>query len=143
MDRPIAFMAVTNDKYELPVCYANNARELAEYLGMNATSVSSRLVQAPNGVMVTKSGKFKYMRINPNTGEVYVGKLPKAVHNFFLKDSVKKQERVGKAVVLSKNGSEIRFKSVAYAARMLGISKHTLYSAIRTGYYCGGYWRYE
>lgn len=143
MDRPIAFMAVTNDKYELPVCYANNARELAEYLGMNAASVSSRLVQAPTGVMITKSGKFKYMRINPQTGEIYVGKLPKAVHNFLLKDCEKKPERVGKPVVLTKNGSEIRFKSVAYASRMLGISKNTLYGAIKTRHYCAGYWRYE
>lgn len=143
MDRPIVFMAVKNDKYELPVFYGNSAKELAEYLGMNANSVSARLVQAEDGVMITKSGKFKYMRINPNTGVVYVGKLPPEVHNFLLKNGEKKQERAGKTVILTRNGNDIRFKSVAYASRMLRISKNTLYSAIKTGCYCCGYWRYE
>ena len=143
MDRPIVFLVVANDKYELPVYCCDTAKELAEYLGLTASSVSARLVQAKDGIQVTKNRKLKYMRLNPATGSVYVGKLPRQVHGFLLDNGLARRKRPKRPVAYIKNGEEKRFDSVTIAAKSVGISKNTIYAHLKNGtMLAGGYWRF-
>lgn len=144
MDRPIVFMAVTNDDYEFPVRYADTTKELADFLGISTVGVTGALLRSPDGVVHTIDRKFKYMRINPNTGEIYVGKLPQEVNDYLKSEGIKaRKPRTGRPIIYTKDGVEIKFRNVAFAEKVLGIKQSAIYTAIRTQYRCAGaLWRY-
>lgn len=146
MDRPLVYIAVTNDVYELTVFCGDTSQELAQFLGAaDANVVASKLNRAKDGIAIKSGRKYKYMRINPNTGEIYVGKLPKEVRQFLIAEGKNKSQNPyrGRRIMCIKNGTEIHFNSVSEAERITGVPKATIYSAIRTGYRCGGaHWRF-
>ena len=59
------YLAVTSDKYELPIAVAGTARELAKMLGVSANSISSSIYRVYKG----KKTKIKYLVIDENEGE--------------------------------------------------------------------------
>lgn len=72
----VYYMAVSADEYELPVFAGDTATELAFFLKIRTTSVLASLCRSPDGYVTTRDGKMKYLRINADTGEIFVGKLP-------------------------------------------------------------------
>lgn len=70
------YVAVENDDIELPRCVANTAAKLAIFLGVRATSVLSVLYRSPDGYGTSRDKRFRYYRMNADTGEIIVGKLP-------------------------------------------------------------------
>ena len=72
------YMAVSNDKYELPYCVGDSFRELEEWVRASGDRTGFKTLRnAPSGIAETDNHKFKIMRVNRNTGRVLVGKLPK------------------------------------------------------------------
>lgn len=86
------YMAVENDGIELPRCVANTAAELAIFLGVRATSVLSVLYRSPDGYGTSRDKRFRYYRMNADTGEIIVGKLPADIAAE--KTKRKKKERI-------------------------------------------------
>lgn len=145
MKRPIVFVAFRNDEFELPIHYADSARELAEFLGLGKEyNISSKLVNSRDGYVKTKDRKYRYARMNPATGEIYVGKLPKAVTVFLTVEGQKKKRggRSPRKVILCRNSKEAFFDSVRVAEKLTGVNRNLIYHAIKSGHYCSGYWRY-
>ena len=53
------YMMVSNDKYQLPICVADSAQELAEKVGVKKGTIYSSVLQWEKG----KIKKAKYIRI--------------------------------------------------------------------------------
>ena len=53
------YMAVTKDKYELPVCIADSAKELASLLGVTPNNVVSSISKHEKGIYK----RSKYIRV--------------------------------------------------------------------------------
>lgn len=78
MSKNYWYMAVSNDKYELPYFVGESYRELEEWVRASGDKTSHKTLRnAPTGILETDNHKFKVMRVNRNTGRVLVGKLPK------------------------------------------------------------------
>ena len=72
----VYYMAVSADEYELPVFVGDTAAELAIFLEIRTTSVLSSLCRSPDGCVTTMDNRLKYFRMDADTGEIFVGKLP-------------------------------------------------------------------
>ncbi len=140
MERPIIFVAFQNDEFELPVYCTNTAAELCELVGLtNPYDFATRLRKSKDGYLTSKNKKYRYARMNPCTGEIYVGGLPKEVIDYLWRECYK----LTRKVVFRKSGKETVFGSIKEAECLTGVSRSTIYRAIKTGCYCGGYWSYK
>ena len=54
-------MAVTNDKYELPIAVADTANELGRMLGIKGSSIRTALYKVETGVLKSSSYKKVYI----------------------------------------------------------------------------------
>lgn len=136
-DTPILYMLVTNDRFELPLCVCESSAELSRYLGFaQGTRTASRLSQSPDGMVQTMDRKYKYMRLDPRTGEIYIGKLPAKVAGYCLSTG-------HRAVIGRKDGVERLYPSVKDAVKETGCAASTIYACLRSGRPLKGYvWRY-
>lgn len=73
----VLYMAVTNDKYELPLCVCENVTGLSHRLGIEPRKIQKALLESPSGVIIPRMGGVKYFRINSRTGETIVGGIKK------------------------------------------------------------------
>lgn len=147
MDRPLVYLVVTADEYELPVFCGDTSKELADFFGLEEKSrnaLASRLNQSKTGIVKKDGGKYKYMRLNPNTGEVYVGKLPPKVKGYMSKEGVKSQRGPKmRAIVRRKHGIETVYANIREATAVTGYKNWQIYNAIQSGYRLhDAYWRY-
>ena len=136
-ETPILYMLVTNDRFELPLCVTESSTELSRFLGFaQSTRTASRLSQAPDGMVCTMDRKYKYMRLDPRTGDIYIGKLPPDVMGYCLSTG-------HKAVIGRKDGVEKQYPSVKDAVKETGCKASTIYACLRSGRPLKGYvWRY-
>lgn len=58
------YMAVTNDRYELPIAVADQVNELAAMLGKTRISVSQVMLRQRKGVL--PKGEIKYVEVMLN-----------------------------------------------------------------------------
>lgn len=76
----LVYMAVTDDKYELPLFICDTEKELRTYLGYSPDyTLANRFYRSPTGVVRSHKG-VRYFRMNSETGKIYTGKLPKRVY---------------------------------------------------------------
>lgn len=73
----VLYVVCTNDKYELPLYVCDTSVELSRQLHYSNCAVSASLSRSHTGVCRTKNRKYKYYRMDSDTGEIIVGKLPK------------------------------------------------------------------
>lgn len=139
----LIYMVVTDDAYELPMYMADSSEELAQWLGMaNANCVASTLAHSKTGVVKAKNKSLKYMRIDPDAGTIFVGRLPKEIK---LELTQKKAKGRKPKAVIGINGNGIRrFESAGLAADAVGRTPASILQAVRRGAKCAGYrWYYE
>ena len=145
LETPILYMLVTNDRFELPLCVCESSGELARFLGFgSSTRAASRLSRASDGVVQTMDRRYKYLRLDPRTGEIYKGKLPPDVMGYCLSNGHKHRDgSTGRYVISEADGVEQRYLSVKDAAEKTGYKQSTIYGALRTGRaFKGRKWRY-
>lgn len=144
-ERPIVFLVVKNDKYELPVFCGDSTKEVADFLGLSGSqSVAARLVQSKTGIVTTQNRKYKYMRLDPRNGKLYIGKLPKDVHTWCTAQANIGKPKTHRAIIAKRGSTETRYANIHEAAAAVNMNKDSLYKALKCGgYCCGAYWRYE
>ena len=60
------YMAVTADKYELPICVADTARELAEHFGVSPNTVYSSMSKGLSG----KRNGYRFVKVEEGENEL-------------------------------------------------------------------------
>ena len=122
------------------------AAELCELVGLDSPyDFATRLRKSADGYLMSKNKKYRYARMNPVTGEIYVGGLPKEVIDYLWRECYRRKlrGRRPRKVVLRKGREELVFGSVKEAQHLTGVNRSTIYRAINNGYYAGGYWSYK
>lgn len=56
------YMAVTADKYELPICVEDSVHDLAKWAGISDNTLSSNLSKHKNG----KNRGYKFVKVDDN-----------------------------------------------------------------------------
>lgn len=141
----IAFVAVTDDDYELTVFSGDTCKELAQWLGVsNANHIASALCRSKTGTVKMRGKPYRYMRLNPNTGKIYVGKLPAAIREQLQADGAHSQRGRKPRPVAAVKGEDIFvYPSVPKACEALYVCSVSIYQAIRNNTKCAGYyWHY-
>lgn len=71
----VLYMAVTDDRYELPVCICDSLVGLGHQLEIEPWKIQKAFFESRSGVVTPRGRGIKYQRINSRTGEIIVGGL--------------------------------------------------------------------